>query len=195
MHKKTKLGVLASGKGTNLEAILKACKGKDYPAYVGVVISDQKEAPALQKATAQDVPGIFIDPKLYETREAFDQMLTLTLKQYQVDLVVLAGFMRILSPVFVHAFPKKAINMHPALLPKHPGKNAVEDALRSKEPKTGCTVHFIDEGVDTGPILAQAEVPILENDTVETLHKRIQIKEHELYPKVIRELSEKISVI
>ena len=111
MHKKTKLGVLASGKGTNLEAILKACKGKDYPAYVGVVISDQKEAPALQKATAQDVPGIFIDPKLYETREAFDQMLTLTLKQYQVDLVVLAGFMRILSPVFIHAFPKKAINI------------------------------------------------------------------------------------
>ncbi|OGQ16800.1 MAG: phosphoribosylglycinamide formyltransferase [Deltaproteobacteria bacterium RIFCSPHIGHO2_02_FULL_40_11] len=192
MHKKTKLGVLASGKGTNLEAILKACKGKDYPAYVGVVISDQKEAPALQKATAQDVPGIFIDPKLYETREAFDQMLTLTLKQYQVDLVVLAGFMRILSPVFIHAFPKKAINIHPALLPKYPGQHAVQDALKAGEKKTGCTVHFIDEGIDTGPILAQAEVPILENDTVEKLHARIQKEEHALYPKVISDLAKKI---
>ena len=185
---KTKLGVLASGTGSNLEAIMKSCQKKEYPAYVGVVISDHKDAPALKKSIAHNIPGVFLNSKLFESREAYDQMLLATLKQYQVDLVILAGFMRILSPIFVQAFPKRILNIHPALLPQFRGSHAVQDVLKAGLTETGCTVHFVDEGVDTGPVILQAKVSILKNDTEETLHQRIKEKEHILYPKAIFEV-------
>lgn len=185
---KIKLAVLGSGTGSNLEAIIKATQNPKYPAYVGVVISDQKEAPALKKATAHQIPAVFVNPKLYESREAYDQMLASMLKEYKVDLVILAGFMRILSPIFVQAFPKKILNIHPSLLPKYPGLHAVKEALASGDSHTGCTVHFVDENVDTGPVIAQTKVPIQKGDTEDSLHSRIKEQEHILYPKVISDM-------
>ena len=186
---KAKLAVLVSGTGSNLDAIIKATQNPKYPAYVGVVISDQKEAPALKKARDHEIPAVFVNPKLYDSRETYDQMLASMLKEYKVDLIILAGFMRVLSPIFVQAFPKKILNIHPSLLPKYPGLHAVKEALESGDSHTGCTVHFVDEGVDTGPIIAQAKVPIKKGDTQDSLHARIKEQEHALYPKAIADLS------
>ena len=180
---------MVSGTGSNLEAILKATKNPKYPAYVGVVISDQKDALALKKARDHQIPSVFVNPKLYESRKAYDQMLASMLKEYKVDLVILAGFMRVLSPIFVQAFPKRILNIHPSLLPKYPGLHAVKEALDTGDAHTGCTVHFVDEGVDTGPIISQTKVSILKGDTEESLHTRIKEQEHHLYPKVISDLS------
>ena len=188
---KVKLAVLVSGTGSNLEAIIKATQNPKYPAYVGVVISDQKEAPALKKAIARQIPAVFVNPKLYESKEAYDQMLASMLKEYKVDLVILAGFMRVLSPLFVQTFPKKILNIHPSLLPRYPGLHAVKEALESGDTHTGCTVHFVDEGVDTGPVILQAKVPIRKGDTEETLHTRIKEQEHKLYPQAIEQILSK----
>ncbi len=191
---KIKLAVLVSGTGSNLEAIIKATQKPGYPATVGVVMSDQKEALALKKAMAHKIPAVFVNPKLYESREAYDQMLASMLKEYKVDLVILAGFMRVLSAIFVQAFPKKILNIHPALLPKYPGLHAVKEALKSGDTHTGCTVHFVNEGVDTGPIIAQTKVSIQKGDTETTLHARIKEQEHILYPKVIADISQSLGV-
>ncbi|MBI3017696.1 MAG: phosphoribosylglycinamide formyltransferase [Deltaproteobacteria bacterium] len=191
---KAKLAVLVSGTGSNLEAIIKATQNSKYPAYVGVVISDQKEALALKKATAHQIPAVFVNPKLYDSREAYDQMLASMLKEYKVDLVILAGFMRVLSPIFVQAFPKKILNIHPALLPKYPGLHAVKEALESGDSHTGCTVHFVDEGVDTGPIIAQTQVSIKKGDTQDSLHARIKEQEYTLYPKAISDISHSLLI-
>lgn len=189
---KAKLAVLVSGTGSNLEAIVKATQNPKYPAYVGVVISDQKEALALKKASDHQIPAVFVNPKLYDSREAYDQMLASILKEYKIDLVILAGFMRVLSPLFVQAFSKRILNIHPSLLPKYPGLHAVQEALASGDTQTGCTVHFVDEGVDAGPILLQATVPIQKGDTEETLHARIKEQEHKLYPQTISMVVQKI---
>lgn len=186
---KVKLGILVSGTGSNMDAIVTACKVEDYPAYVGVVISNLKGAPALQKANTAGIPAVFINPKLFESREAYDQMLVATLKEYKVQLVILAGFMRILTKDFVHAFPKRILNIHPSLLPKFPGLHAVRDALQAGAKETGTTVHFVDEGVDTGPVIRQAKVPVHAGDTEETLHERIKQEEHKLYPKAISQVA------
>lgn len=189
---KAKLAVLVSGTGSNLEAILKATQNPKYPAYVGVVMSDQKEALALKKARDHQIPAVFVNPKLYDSREAYDQMLASMLKEYKVDLVILAGFMRVLSPLFVQTFPKRILNIHPSLLPKYPGLHAVKEALASGDTHTGCTVHFVDERVDTGPVILQAKVPIQKGDTEEILHARIKEQEHTLYPKAISDISQSL---
>ncbi len=191
---KVKLAILVSGTGSNMDAIVLACKEKTYPAYVGVVISDRKEAPALKKASDAGIPAIFINPKLYESRTAYDQMLIATLKEYKVGLIILAGFMRILSPDFIHAFPKRILNIHPSLLPKFPGLHAVRDALHAGAKETGTTVHFVDEGVDTGPIILQTKVSIVPTDTEEILHERIKQEEHKLYLKAIAQVAKTLEM-
>ncbi|MBI2645594.1 MAG: phosphoribosylglycinamide formyltransferase [Deltaproteobacteria bacterium] len=145
-------------------------------------------------STTHQIPAVFVNPKLYDSREAYDQMLASMLKEYKVDLVILAGFMRVLSPIFVQAFPKKILNIHPALLPKYPGLHAVKEALESGDSHTGCTVHFVDEGVDTGPIIAQTQVSIKKGDTQDSLHARIKEQEYTLYPKAISDISHSLLI-
>lgn len=185
---KAKLAVLVSGQGSNLSAIIEACKNPSFPAFVQIVVSDKRQAPALKIAMAQAIPTIVIDPKIFKTKTEFDQMLITTFKQYQVDLICLAGFMRLLSPLVVQAFSKKILNIHPSLLPAFPGLNSVKEALEAGIQETGCSTHYVDEGVDTGPIILQARVPIFPGDTQDSLHERIKQEEHKLYPKTIEQV-------
>lgn len=182
---KTKLAILVSGTGSNMEAIIEAAKNPSYPGKVQVVISDKKDAPALQKARNHGIPTVVIDPKVFGSKTDYDQMLITTLKQYQIEFICLAGFMRLLSKTVVDTFPKKIINIHPSLLPNFPGVHPVRDALKASVKETGTTVHFVDEGIDTGPIISQVTVPVQKEDTEESLHERIKKEEHKLYPKVI----------
>lgn len=185
---KKKLAILVSGTGSNMQALIEAAKKPSYPAKVQVVISDKKNAPALEKARKHGIPTIVIDPKLFGSKIDHDQMLITTIKQYQINLICLAGYMRILSKTVVDAFPKKIINIHPSLLPSFPGLHPVKDALTAGAKETGTTVHFVDEGVDTGPIIAQVKVSIQKGDTEDILHERIKKEEHILYPKAVEKV-------
>lgn len=180
-----RLTVLASGQGTNLEAILQACAAGDIKGEVVLVLSDRKEARALERARRRNVQALFIDPQLYRNRESYDLALVSKIEEANTDLVVLAGFMRLLSPVFVKAFPEKIMNIHPSLLPAFPGTDGVEQALSYGVKITGCTVHFVDEGLDSGPVILQEAVPVIQDDTVGTLQQRIHASEHRLYPAAI----------
>lgn len=177
--------VLASGRGTNLEAILEAVKSGDIAGKVALVISDQAQAQALQRAERWKVKALYINPKDYGSRDQYDQALVEQLKQEKIDLVVLAGFMRLLRPLFIRAFPLQIMNIHPSLLPAFPGLNGVGDALNYGVKVTGCTVHFVDEGLDSGPVILQEAVPVIQEDTAETLHQRIHASEYRLYPTAI----------
>ncbi len=180
-----RIAVLASGRGTNLEAILEAAESGHIAGEVAVVISDQKKAPALQRGENRGVKALFMNPKDYSGREQYDRAIVEQLKEDQVDLVVLAGFMRLLTASFIQAYPLAIMNIHPSLLPAFPGLDGVEQALYYGVKVTGCTVHFVDEGLDTGPVILQEAVPIIQEDTVETLHQRIHASEHRLYPTAI----------
>jgi len=180
-----RIAVLASGQGTNLEAILKAVEKEQITGRVTVVISDNEKAPALERAARRNVKALFMDPKEHENRRAYDRAVVDVLKEEKVDLVVLAGFMRLLSPLFMQAFPMQVMNIHPSLLPAFPGLEGVEQALEHGVKVSGCTVHFVDEGLDTGPIILQEAVPVIQEDTVETLHQRIHASEYRLYPTAI----------
>jgi phosphoribosylglycinamide formyltransferase-1 len=180
------LGVLASGRGSNLQAILDACAQPGFPARVAVVISDRERAAALERARAAGVEALWIDPEAFADREAFDLALVRELEKRGVGLVCHAGFMRILSPAYVRAFAGRALNVHPALLPSFPGLHAQRQALAHGVKVTGATIHFVDEGVDTGPIVLQAAVPVRDDDTEEALASRILAEEHRLFPEAIR---------
>ena len=180
------LGVLASGRGSNLQAILDACARPGFPARVAVVISDRERAVALERARAARVEARWVNPKDFADREAFDLALVHELRARRVDLVCHAGFMRILSPAYVRAFAGRALNVHPSLLPAFPGLHAQRQALDHGAKVAGATVHFVDEGVDTGPIIVQASVPVRSDDTEESLSARILAEEHRLYPEAIR---------
>ena len=184
------LGVLASGRGSNLQAILDACARSGFPARVAVVISDRERAAALDRARAAGVEALWVDPKDFADREAFDLALVRELESRGVGLVCHAGFMRILSPAYVRAFAGRALNIHPSLLPAFPGLHAQRQALDHGAKVAGATVHFLDESVDTGPIVAQAAVPVEPGDTEETLAARILVQEHRLYPEAIRLFAE-----
>jgi phosphoribosylglycinamide formyltransferase 1 len=190
---KLRLGVLGSGKGSNFVAVADACARGDLPAEVVVVISDVAEAGILARARERNLPVRHIPPGKFRTKldEEAEAAYIAALREAKVDLVVLAGFMRILKGEFLRAFTDRVINIHPSLLPSFPGLEAWRQALDYGVKVTGCTVHFVDQGVDTGAIIAQQTVPILDNDTVETLHARIQAAEHELYPAAIRALAER----
>jgi phosphoribosylglycinamide formyltransferase 1 len=184
------VGVLASGRGSNLQAILAACARPGFPAHVAVVISDREQAAALQAARTAGVEALWVNPKDFGDREAFDLALVDELRRRGIGLVCHAGFMRILSPAYVSAFAGRALNVHPSLLPAFPGLRAQRQALDHGVRVTGATVHFIDEGVDTGPIVLQAAVPIEPGDTEETLAARILEQEHRLYPEAVRLFAE-----
>lgn len=180
-----RIAVLASGQGSNLEAILKAVEAGTVAGEVVLVLSDRQEAPALQRARRRGIRSIFLDPSLYASREEYDLAIITELEKEKVELVVLAGFMRMLSPVFIEKYPLRIMNIHPSLLPSFPGTRGVEMALAYGVRVTGCTVHFVDEKMDTGPVILQEAVPVLQDDTVETLHRRINAVEHRLFPRAV----------
>ena len=188
--KRLPLGILGSGKGSNCRAILESIRSGELPAEVRVVISDVLEAPILEIAREFSVANAYLPPGEFRTRlEPKSEMeLVRMLRDAGVELVILAGFMRVLKAPMLEAFPRRILNIHPSLLPKYPGLEAWKQALAAGEKITGCTVHFVDERIDHGNIIAQREVPILPDDTPETLHARIQIAEHALYPAAIAEL-------
>jgi len=186
-----RVGVLVSGRGSNLQALLDASARADYPAEVVVVISDRERAAALDRARAAGVEALFVNPKDFADREAFDLALVRELTARRVGLVCSAGFMRILSSAFTRAFAGRAMNIHPSLLPAFPGLHAQRQALDHGTKVTGATVHFLDEGaVDTGPIILQASVPVHPDDTEDALSARILTEEHRLYPEAVRLFAE-----
>ena len=184
------LGILGSGKGSNCRAILESIRSGALPAEARVVISDVLDAPILEIAREFSVPNAYLPPGQFRTRlePNVEAELAQMLRDAEVELVVLAGFMRVLKLPMLQAFPRRIINIHPSLLPKFPGLEAWKQALNAGETITGCTVHYVDDKIDHGDIIAQRDVPILPNDSAESLHARIQIVEHELYPAVIAKL-------
>lgn len=178
--------MLCSGEGTNLQAILDAARRGRLRARVAIVISDRPTARALARARQAGVAACYVNPKPYPTRGRYEHALIRLLRQHRVQLVCLAGFMRILSPVFVRRFRHRILNIHPALLPAFPGAHAVREALAWGAKVTGVTVHFVDEHVDHGPIILQETVPVRPRDTEASLLARIHRVEHRLYPKAIR---------
>lgn len=190
-RRKYRLGVLGSGKGSNFVAIADACAAGKIPAEVALVISDLPDAPILERARERGMPAQFIPPGKFRTKldDEAERAFIEALDKARVDLVVLAGFMRILKGEFLRAFAQKVINIHPALLPSFPGLEAWKQALEYGVKITGVTVHFVDQGIDTGPILAQQTVPVLDGDTPASLHARIQDAERTLYPSVIGALA------
>jgi phosphoribosylglycinamide formyltransferase-1 len=189
------LGILGSGKGSNCRAILERIRRGALAADCRIVISDVADARILKVAREFGVPDVFLPPGKFRTKleSEVEQQLVRLLRVAGVELVVLAGFMRVLKLTMLEAFPRRIINLHPSLLPKFPGREAWAQALAAGEKITGCTVHFIDAGVDSGEIIAHREVPILPNDTPAILHERIQTAERELFPAVIGELAAKIA--
>jgi phosphoribosylglycinamide formyltransferase-1 len=180
------LGVLVSGSGTNLQAILDAIESGALKAKVGVVVSNVASAKALERAKAARVPAIVVDHKAFPSRTAFDAAVVEVLQAHRVECVVLAGFMRIVTRTMLDAYPNRVVNVHPALLPAFPGVHAQRQALEYGVAISGCTVHFVDTGTDTGPIIAQAPVPVFDGDSEATLTARILQKEHELLPMVLQ---------
>lgn len=187
---KLSLGVLVSGSGTNLQSILDAVASRSIDVEVKVVISNRPKAKGLQRARDAGVPARVVSHRKYKEREVFEQMLIDALREHGVQWVALAGFMRLLTPLFLGAFDGRVINIHPALLPSFPGVHAQKQALDYGVKVAGCTIHFVDQGTDTGPIIAQAAVPVLSDDTEESLGQRILQQEHQLYPKVLQLLAE-----
>jgi len=184
-----KLGILLSGRGSNFEAIARNVLAAKIPAQIAVVIANREEARGLALARGMGF-GTRVRPAERRDREAYDRELVAVLKGFQVDLVCLAGFMRILSPGFIREFPRRILNIHPALLPSFPGLDAQKQAFEYGVKFTGCTVHIVDEGVDTGPIVCQAAVAVRDDDTVESLAARILAEEHRIYSEAIRLLLE-----
>jgi len=185
-----RLGVLASGRGSNLQAIIDASQAGRIDAVVAIVISDVADAFALERARTHGIEAMFVDPNLFETREGFDAAIIDLLRKRDVDLVCLAGFMRLLNPLFIREYRNKIINIHPALLPAFPGLHVQRKALKHGAKFSGCTVHFVDEGTDTGPIIIQAVIPVLDDDTDESLSARILTHEHQIYPRAIQLFAE-----
>ncbi len=182
---KTVIGVLASGRGSNLQAIIDAIEAGRLAVTVGVVISDNPEANVLKRLAGSDIPAVCIDRRRFACRQDFEAAVAEELNVRHVELVVLAGFMRILGKYFINRFAGKIMNIHPSLLPAFPGENAQLQALQYGVKVSGCTVHFVDEGMDTGPIILQEAVPVMEDDTEETLSERILHAEHILYPRAL----------
>jgi len=191
--KRLPVGILGSGKGSNCRVILERIRSGDLAADARVIISDVLDAPILDIAREFSVANAYLPPGRFRTRlePEIEEALVKMLRQAGVHLVVLAGFMRVLHAPMLNAFPRRIINIHPALLPKFPGLEAWKQALAAGEIATGCTVHFVDEKIDHGQIIAQREVTILPHDTPESLHARIQVAERQLYPAAIAEFCEK----
>ena len=190
------VGVLASGSGTNLQALIdRGGRGELGPARLTVVGANVPDCAALARAKAAGLPTFVIDHRDFKTRAAFDKAVLASLRAHQVDLVVLAGFMRILGPEFLASFPQRVINIHPALAPAFPGVHGQRQALDYGVRITGCTVHFVDNGVDSGVVIAQAAVPVQEEDDEESLRARVLVEEHRLLPAVVRAIAERRVIV
>ena len=185
---------MASGRGSNLQAVIDAIEAGTVQAKLVAVISNKKEAPALERARRHGLACLFVDPKPYagrpDSREAYDHELLDVLRQHDVELVLLAGYMKIVTRVLVEAFANRMMNIHPSLLPSFPGLDVQKKAIEWGCKLAGCTVHFVTEGVDEGPIILQAAVPILDNDTPDTLAARILEQEHKIYPRAVQLFAE-----
>ena len=180
-----RIAFLVSGSGTNAENLIRRIQQGEIPADPVIVISNKPGVKALEKASALGVKTVVIDHKAYADREAFDRALSECLESNKIDLIVLAGFMRVLTEGFVKKYYGRLINIHPALLPAFPGAHAIQDAWDAKVKETGVTVHFVDSGVDTGPAIVQRKVPVLPTDTLEALEARIHSLEYEIYPEAL----------
>ncbi|HBX24295.1 MAG TPA: phosphoribosylglycinamide formyltransferase [Desulfotomaculum sp.] len=180
------LGVLASGRGSNLQSIMDACAAGLIPARVAVVFSDNPDAYALERARLAGIPAVHARVGGFDTKEAYERKIIQALNENKVHLVCLAGYMRLVGTELLQAFPGRIINIHPALLPAFPGLHGQEQAWHYGVKYSGCTVHFVDEGMDTGPIIIQAVVPVLEDDTADHLAARILEQEHRIYPEAIK---------
>jgi phosphoribosylglycinamide formyltransferase-1 len=186
VNPKLRVAVLVSGYGSNLQALIDAAASPEYPAQIALVVSNVAGAYAIERARAAGLPVRIIDHRSFEVREDFERTLLEALREHRAELVCLAGFMRILSPGFLKLFRGQILNIHPSLLPAFPGLHAPRQALIHGAKITGCTVHFVDEVADNGPILVQAAVPVLPDDTEETLAARIHVEEHRIYPMAVR---------
>jgi phosphoribosylglycinamide formyltransferase 1 len=189
-----RVAVLASGRGSNLQAVIDAIEAGTVQAKIVAVISNKKEAPALERARRHGLSALFVDPNPYagrpDSREAYDRELLDALRRHDVGLVLLAGYMKIVTRVLVEAFANRMMNIHPSLLPSFPGLDVQKKAIEWGCKLAGCTVHFVTEGVDEGPIILQAAVPILDDDTPETLAARILEQEHKIYPRAVQLFAE-----
>lgn len=189
-----RVAVLASGRGSNLQAVIDAIEAGTVQAKIVAVISNKKEAPALERARRHGLSALFVDPKPYtgrpDSREAYDRELLDVLRRHDVELVLLAGYMKIVTRVLVEAFANRMMNIHPSLLPSFPGLDVQRKAIEWGCKLAGCTVHFVTEGVDEGPIILQAAVPILDDDTPDTLTARILEQEHKIYPRAVQLFAE-----
>lgn len=190
MAHKLRIGVLASGGGTNLQSIIDGCANGSICAEIVIVISNNPESGALSRASKAGLTTQCINHRDFSQRAQFDKAVVDSLVEHQVDLVVLAGFMRIIGPQFIAAFPDRIMNIHPALLPAFPGLHVQQQALDYGARFSGCTVHFVDGGVDTGPIIIQAVVPVLDTDSEQELAARILVQEHRIYPQAIQWFAE-----
>ncbi len=190
MKESLNIGVLISGRGSNLQAIIDGIERGKVAARISVVVSNNPDAYGLERARKHGIPAVVVDHRKYSTRQEFESVLIERLNEKGVELVVLAGFMRVLTERFLKAFPSRVVNIHPALLPSFPGVGVQAKAVDYGVRFSGCTVHFVNEGVDTGPIIAQAVVPVYPTDTGEVLADRILKMEHQIYPKVIHWIAE-----
>lgn len=191
-HSPLILGMMASGSGSNFEAVAQAIENDRLNAHIAVLIYNKPGIKAIDRAQTRGIPTIYLDHRAYSTREELDRQIVKTLQAYRVECVVMAGWMRVITQVLIDAFPDRAINIHPSLLPSFPGIRAIEQALAAGVKITGCTVHLVSLEVDRGPILMQAAVPVLATDTAETLHARVQIQEHQILPQAIELLSQRL---
>ena len=190
MSSNLRIGALASGGGTNLQAIIDRCQDNSIQAEIVLIISNNQGSGALDRARQAGIPALCIDHRLFDNREDFDREIVKALQEAGADTIILAGFMRIITETILEAFPQRVLNIHPALLPAFPGLHVQRKAIEYGARFAGCTVHFVDGGVDTGPIIAQAVVPVLDDDTEQTLAARILIEEHRIYPHAIQLLAE-----
>jgi len=190
MNKRLSVAILLSGNGSNLQAIIDNIKIGELKADIKIVISNKKEAFGLKRAEENGIKNFFVDHKKFESREAFDEKLSKIIKKENVDLVVLAGFMRILGSGFIRNFQSKIINIHPSLLPKYPGLNTHKKVLENRDSEHGVTVHLVDEGLDSGPIIGFIKLKIYDTESEKDLEGRIHNLEHYIYPKILSELQE-----
>lgn len=190
-----RIAILASGSGSNFEAIMKAVAAGQIKAEVVLVFADKKDAYVLERAKKFGVPAAAFTPKDFSSKAAYERALLALLQEYRVQWLVLAGYMRIVGAALLNAFPERIVNIHPALLPSFPGLHGIKDAFEAGVKTTGVTIHFVDAGVDTGPIIAQAEVAVRADDSLESLEERIHQTEHQLYPEVLAKLLNEERVI
>ncbi|UOE94484.1 phosphoribosylglycinamide formyltransferase [Alkalihalobacillus sp. LMS39] len=188
-----KLAVFASGSGTNFQAIIDAVEDGRLQAELVLLVCDKPEAKAIERANTHQIPTFVFQPKQYSNKEAFELEILAQLQNCNVDYIALAGYMRLIGPTLLQAFEGRIINIHPSLLPAFPGKDAIGQAFQAKVSETGVTIHYVDEGMDTGPIIAQGKIQVDKEDTIEAVTKKIQKVEHELYPATLQKLfSEKV---